>query len=110
MADTLEISLGEIAQLKAKMNAARAKKNPKDASGSVSVVAERRAAETAGMRAQDGRIRMATGDTGLVQLNVRVTPDLKNQIIHHARTTGSDMGSVVEAALKLFLGSSSARS
>jgi hypothetical protein len=53
---------------------------------------------------------MATSDTGLVQLNVRVTPDLKNQIIHHARTTGSDMGSVVEAALKLFLGSSSARS
>jgi hypothetical protein len=112
MADTLEISLGEIAQLKAKMNAARAKKNPKDGSGSgsISVVAERRAAETAGMRAQDGRIRMATSDTGLVQLNVRVTPDLKNQIIHHARTTGSDMGSVVEAALKLFLGSSSARS
>ena len=108
MADTIEISLGEIAQLKAKMNAARAKKNPKE--GSVSVVAERRAAETAGMRAQDGRIRMATNDTGLVQLNVRVTPDLKNQIIHHARTTGSDMGSVVEAALKLFLGSSSARS
>lgn len=91
MTDIAEIGLDELAGLKAKMVAGRSR---------ASSIAERRAAETSGQRAIDGRVRPATTDgKGNVQLNVRVAPDVKNRVIELARATGSDMSSVVEAAL-----------
>jgi hypothetical protein len=91
MSDIAEIGLDELAALKAKVASSR-----KQASS----VAERRAAETTAQRATDGRVRIASTDTrGNVQLNVRVAPDVKNRVIDLARATGSDMSSVVEAAL-----------
>lgn len=86
-----DIGLDEVAALKAKVQAGR-----KGGTG----IAERRAAETSGQKANDGRVRSAAADTkGNVQLNVRVTPDVKNRVIALARATGSDMSSVVEDAL-----------
>jgi hypothetical protein len=96
MTDQLaETSLSEIEKIRAERRAKLA--------GKSGASAARRGAETASMKAQDGRVRMAASDSGLVQLNVRVTPDLKNQVIHLARTTGSDMNTVVVAALKRHL-------
>jgi hypothetical protein len=97
MSEIGEISLEE---LRARRLAAQGKTNGiKGAS-----VAARRAAETAGARAQDGRVTQGKpNDAGLVQLNVRVTPDIKNQVVHLARSSGGSVGGIVEAALKAYV-------
>ncbi len=90
-ADIPEIKLSELSKLMAKRDASRSQP---------SSLADRRASETAAQRADDGRVRPAATDKkGNVQLNVRVTPDVKNRVIDLARATDSDMSSVVEAAL-----------
>ena len=88
MTEISEISLEEIA--------ARKKAGQRRASS----LAERRASETALQRPEDGRVRPAAADKkGNVQLNARVAPDVKNRVIDLARASGSDMSSIVEAAL-----------
>lgn len=88
MTEISDISLEEIA--------ARKKAGQRRASS----LAERRASETALQRPEDGRVRPAAADKkGNVQLNARVAPDVKNRVIDLARASGSDMSSIVEAAL-----------
>ena len=89
-----EIGLDEIAGLKAK-----AAKERRRAAG----LSERRSDEAVAQRVSDGRVRpAATNKDGHVQLNVRVTPDLKNRVIEAAQAGGGDMSKVVSAALRAY--------
>ena len=65
-------------------------------------VQEKRRAEAQAVAADDGRVRRADAAGGLVQLNARVTPDLKNEVIGEARRSGRQMNEVVEDALRLY--------
>jgi hypothetical protein len=91
MTEIPEIEFSELSKLMAKRDASRARP---------SSLAERRVAEAAAQRPEDGRVRAAATDKkGNVQLNVRVAPDVKNRVIELARATDSDMSGIVEAAL-----------
>ena len=94
MANFEDIGLEGIEKLKAKAAAAAASRK------GGSSLATRRADEATAQRAKDGRVRAASTDKqGNVQLNIRVSPDVKNRVIDLAHATGSDMSSVVETAL-----------
>jgi hypothetical protein len=64
-------------------------------------VDDKRTAETSSMRAEDGRIK-TTVVKDRAQLNVRVIPDLKNEVIEEARASGRAVGEVVEEALRQY--------
>ena len=55
------------------------------------------------MAARDGRIKTTVNAGGLAQLNVRISPDLKNQVIDRARASGRDMSEVVADALHVYM-------
>ena len=95
-----EIGLDEIAGLKAKVAKERRQ---------ASSLSERRSAEAVAQRAIDGRVRPAATDKdGHVQLNVRVTPELKNRVIEAVQAGGGDMSKVVSAALRAYFKSKDA--
>jgi hypothetical protein len=100
MTDLAEIDLGEVEAILARRRAGKGK----GAGHGVGMsLAARRAAESTGMKAQDGRVTSGKpNDAGLVQLNVRVTPDVKDRVVRLARATDATVGGIVEAALKSY--------
>ena len=58
-------------------------------------VQKKRSAEAGGMAARDGRIKTTVNTQGLAQLNVRLPPDLKNQVYEEALASGRKMAEVV---------------
>lgn len=70
----------------------------------------KRDVEVAAVASTDGRVRVSAHSysdprdrRGWVQMNVRVPPDLKDQVIARARLSGQDMGEIVAEAVRRLL-------
>jgi hypothetical protein len=84
------------------------RKRERQARRGSTAIEERQNTEVAATATSDGRVRVSghsySDRRGWVQLNVRVPPDLKDQVIARARLSGKDMGELVAEAVKAYLG------
>ena len=64
---------------------------------------KKRVAEASAMGSEDARIRATVDARGLVQVNIRMPPTLKNDIIASARAAGQGLHEHVCEVLKVYV-------